>query len=224
MSKPSSAPTGAASPRINGPLVVAAIVVLLFLGLLVGRHYFGPDGVMTGREAVRESSPAIGGPFTLTSHTGETVSDADFRGEYMLVYFGYTYCPDICPTSLSRNSDAMAMLGAGADRITPVLITVDPERDTVELLNSYVGHFHPRLVGLTGTDAQVADAAKAYRVYFAKVEEDESAIQDGTYLVDHTSITYLMGPDGQFLQHFNHTTGADTMAERLREILGSPSG
>ena len=224
MSKPSSAPTGAAPPRFKGPLVVIAIVALLFLGLLVGRHYFGPNGIITNPSPASGGTPSIGGPFTLTSHTGDTVSDADFRGKYMLVYFGYTYCPDVCPTSLSRNSEAMAMLGASADRITPVLITVDPERDTVELLDSYVGYFHPRLVGLTGTDAQVADVAKAYRVYYTKVADDESAIEDGVYLVDHTSITYLMGPDGQFVQHFSHTTGVDAMAERLREILGGASG
>ena len=135
----------------------------------------------------------------------------------MLIYFGYTYCPDVCPTSLSRNASALDILGPEGEEIVPVLITVDPQRDTPELLQSYVPHFHPRMVGLTGTTEQIADVARAYRVYFAKAEE-EGASSDN-YLIDHTSITYLMGPDGKFLQHFSHNAEPEAMAERLRKIV-----
>ncbi len=207
--------------RFNGALAALAIAGLLVVALLVGRQYFGPEGLVT-QAPQATSGPAIGGPFTLVDHTGKTVTDADFRGAYMLVYFGYTYCPDICPTSLARNSAAMALLDeAAAARIQPILITVDPERDTQDLLKSYVGHFHPRLIGLTGTEAQVAAAAQAYRVYFTKVDDsgNPAADDDPGYLVDHTAISYLMGPEGNFLQHFSHTAGVDAMAERLREIV-----
>lgn len=158
--------------------------------------------------------PTIGGPFTLTDQTGRAVTDADFRGRYMLIYFGYTYCPDVCPTSLQVMADALDLLGPKADEITPILITIDPQRDTPELLRDYVVNFHPRMVGLSGTPEQVADAAKAYRVYFAKAEQE-----GGTYLMDHSSIVYLMGKDGSFLAHFGHNTPADKMAEGIRKHL-----
>jgi cytochrome oxidase Cu insertion factor (SCO1/SenC/PrrC family) len=209
--------------RFNGPLAALAIAGLMVVALLVGRQYFGPEGLVTqAPEAV--GNAALGGPFTLIDHYGNTVTDADFRGDYMLVYFGYTYCPDICPMSLARNAEAMALLDeAAAARIRPILITVDPARDTQDLLNSYVGHFHPRLVGLTGTEDQVAAAAKAYRVYFSKVDEsgNPAGADDTAYLVDHTAISYLMGPDGTFLQHFSHTASVDAVAERLREIVAA---
>ncbi len=193
-------------------LAVAAVIVL------AGRHYLaGPDpaGQTTARS--EGTLPTIGGPFTLVDHNGHTVTDAAFRGRFMLVFFGYTYCPDVCPTSLSTVAAALDLLGEKADQIVPMFISIDPERDTPEALKAFVGHFHPSLVGLTGTLDQIVPVAKAYRVYYAKVREEGAAEDD--YLVDHTAITYLMDRDGQFATHFSHNTDPAVMAEKLREFL-----
>jgi len=159
----------------------------------------------------------IGGPFSLTDHTGRAVTEADFRGKAMLIFFGYTYCPDVCPTSLTEISAAMDKLGPLADKVVPVLVTVDPERDSVSVMKDYVAHFHPSIVGLTGTAEQIKQVAKAYRVYYAKVPDkggDASA-----YLMDHSSVIYLMGPDGRFLAHFSTQTDAETMAAKIKSLL-----
>ena len=168
------------------------------------------------RQAVQS---AIGGPFNLVDHNGKLVTDQIFRGRHMLVYFGYTYCPDVCPTALTDIGSALDMLGDEAKHVTPVFITIDPERDTPEYLREYVQHFHPRLVALTGTVDQVKAAAKAYGVYSAKVYEDPEKKDPDDYLMDHTSVIFLMGPDGNFKQHFGHRIDAETMARRIREIL-----
>ncbi len=160
---------------------------------------------------------AIGGPFTLVDHKGRTVTEQDFRGRYMLVYFGYTFCPDVCPTTLSTIAEAMEILGEKADQIAPVFITVDPHRDTVEQLAAYVPFFDPRLVALTGTEDQIAEATQSFKVYYAKVEEDPDDPE--SYLMDHSAQTYLMGPDGKFLTFFNHGADAQSMAEGLRRYL-----
>lgn len=221
MSKTSPAPKGPQSKGFNGLLAVLAIVLLLFVAFFVGRMYFGPEGLVTQDQ--KQAADTLGGPFTLTDQNGKTVSDTDFRGKYMLIYFGYTYCPDICPTALARNAEALALIGDLAEKVVPIFITIDPERDTQELLKSYVGHFDPRLIGLYGSPEETAKVAKEFRVYYTKVADEGSSIEDGTYLVDHTAITYLMGPDGKFLQHFSHAMSADDMAKRLREILGADS-
>jgi len=162
----------------------------------------------------------VGGPFTLTDQTGKRVTDRDFRGKFMLVYFGFTNCPDVCPTALQVMAAALDKLGPNAERITPVLITVDPEHDTPALLASYVASFHPRLVGLTGSPAEIDAAAKAYRVYVKKVPDPKST---AGYTMDHSSIIYVMGPDGTYRTHFTHATSADAMADRLAAMLQKPS-
>ena len=157
----------------------------------------------------------IGGAFTLTDQTGTPRSEADLNGHYSLIYFGYTYCPDICPTSLSLMSQALDLLAetepAKEAAVRPIFITVDPERDTVEAMAGYAEHFHPRLMALTGTPEQTAAAAKAYRVFFQKVEEPGAT----DYLMDHSSILYLMGPDGSYLTHFTHGSTVEEIAEGL---------
>ncbi len=158
----------------------------------------------------------IGGPFALTDHTGKRVTDQDFRGRYTLVLFGFTFCPDICPSALQVMSAALDRLGPKADRFVPILITVDPERDTPMQLASYVQSFHSRLVGLTGTPAEIEAVVKAYRVYVRKVADPKST---AGYSIDHTSLIYVMGPDGAYVTHFAHTTNADVMAERLAKLL-----
>lgn len=163
-----------------------------------------PQAVVTGKALV-------GGPFELTAHTGERVSDETFRGKYMLVAFGYTSCPDICPAELQVISAALDTMGEKGDRIQPIFITVDPERDTQAVLNDYMGHFHPRFIGLTGTPEEIAAAARAYRVYYARVKDESTT----DYLMDHTSIIYLMGPDGEFVKHFTYGTDPKALADGL---------
>lgn len=158
----------------------------------------------------------VGGPFTLTDHTGKRVSDKDFRGRYMLVFFGFTFCPDVCPSTLQVTTAALNKLGSKADNFVPIFITVDPERDGPKELASYVQSFSTRLVGLTGTPEEIAAVAKAYRVYFRKANDPKST---AGYTIDHTSLVYVMGPDGAYRTHFAHTTNADVMAERLAALL-----
>jgi cytochrome oxidase Cu insertion factor (SCO1/SenC/PrrC family) len=198
-----------------------ALMVLISAFILVWRHYIEPTyfaefKAPTGAQVQTAGAPKIGGPFNLVNQDGANVSEADFKGRYMLVYFGYTYCPDVCPTSLSEMADALDILGPKGDKITPVFITVDPERDDANALKTYVSYFHPRLVGLTGTVEQVKAAAKAYKAYFAKAGD---GYDDDDYTMDHSSITYLMGPDGEFITHFGHGVDAEKIAEKLSGLL-----
>lgn len=158
----------------------------------------------------------VGGPFELVDHTGRTVTDRDFQGRHTLIYFGFARCPDVCPSALQVMSAALDQIGEDAKHISPILITLDPERDTPEVLASYVSAFHPRLVGLTGTPEAVANAARAYRVFHQKVDQPGSAAD---YTIDHSSIIYLMDAKGQFVTHFTHATPVDVMAKRLREAI-----
>jgi cytochrome oxidase Cu insertion factor (SCO1/SenC/PrrC family) len=162
----------------------------------------------------------VGGPFTLTDQTGKRVTDQDYRGKFLLVFFGFTNCPDVCPTTLQVMAAALDKLGPNAERITPVLISVDPQHDTPALLASYVASFHPRLVGLTGSQAEIDAVAKAYRVYVKKVPDPKST---AGYTIDHSSIIYVMGPDGAYRAHFTHATSPAAMAERLAGMLQRPT-
>jgi len=171
------------------------------------------------QQLARTSPISIGGPFSLLDDQGKGVTDRDFRGRYLLVYFGYTFCPDVCPTTLQDMSLALESLGAAGDRVQPLLITVDPERDTVEVLADYVPLFHARLRGLTGSAEQVAGAAKAYGVYYAKAAQTGEDDEDDDYLMDHSTFVYLLGPDGGYLTHFSHGTSPEAMAEGIRKFL-----
>ncbi len=179
-------------------------------------------------------TPAIGGPFTLVDHTGKSVSDTAFRGRFMLVFFGYTFCPDVCPTNIQTISDAMDLLGEQADMVQPLFVTIDPERDTTEVMADYVSNFHPRLVGLTGTSDQVPAAAKAYRVYYSKYYPPPASLsgeqesgdekagegeENSDYFMNHSSATYMMDRDGKFITHFGHGIDSEDMAERIRKYL-----
>lgn len=190
------------------PLVIA--VFILILGVVAWRLV--PDG----RPASQQGQALVGGPFTLTDHTGKTVTDKDFNGKYLLVFFGYTYCPDVCPMELSALSAAMDELEPKfADKVQPLFITIDPERDSVTELAEYVQHFTPRLVGLTGTPEEIQQVAKAYRVYYRKAG-DES---DSDYLMDHSALIFVMGPDGSYVSHFSGGVTPDAMVRKLREIV-----
>jgi cytochrome oxidase Cu insertion factor (SCO1/SenC/PrrC family) len=164
------------------------------------------DAVMWGREP-------IGGPFALIDHTGKPRTEQAFKGKLLLVYFGFTYCPDICPTDLQAIGLAIDQLGEAGDKVQPLFITVDPERDTPAHLAEYVSLFHPRLIGLTGDAAEIRKAAGAYKVYYAKV-----ANEAGTdYTVDHTAFVYLMDADGKYLGFFPPGTTPERIAKAIRQ-------
>ncbi len=199
-------------------LLLVGIVVLAFAIAVVGYDYFAGTSNKSSTATSSSGTPSVGGPFELVGQGGKTVTDQDFAGKYMMVYFGYTYCPDVCPTGLSDMGTALDMIDpAKAAKVQPIFISVDPARDTPEHLNEYVSYFHPRLIGLTGTEQQIKDVARAYRVFYRIGEPESDDPQD--YLVDHTSIIYLVGPDGKLVTHFSHGTTPEAMAERLGKLL-----
>jgi cytochrome oxidase Cu insertion factor (SCO1/SenC/PrrC family) len=194
-------------------LIFALVVLIIAAVTGLGALWFTrslPEGPIGSGTAL------IGGPFSLIDQNGKRVTDQDFRGKYMLIFFGYTYCPDVCPSELQVMSAALDELGPEADKIQPIFITIDPARDTPETLKVYVSNFHPRLIGLTGSEADIASAAKAYRVYYAKAKGTEDKTD---YLMDHGTILYLMGPDGKFVKHFTYGTEAKGLAEALRQAI-----
>lgn len=196
-------------------LLFSAFVLALAAGiggLAIFKLYSNPIATGSG-------TALVGGPFALTRQDGKRVTEKDFLGRYMLVFFGYTYCPDICPTELQVMTAAIGMMGEDGKAITPVFVSIDPQRDTPEVVKAYVENFGSNLVGLTGTPEEIANAAKAYRVYYAKAGNSGS----DEYLMDHSSIIYLMGPDGRFVKHFTYTTDAPQLAKELKEaITASP--
>jgi cytochrome oxidase Cu insertion factor (SCO1/SenC/PrrC family) len=160
---------------------------------------------------------SVGGPFALTDQHGAAVTDASYRGRWMLVYFGYTFCPDVCPTELQTIAGALDKLGPQASQIAPLFVTVDPERDTAAALADYVKLFDDRIVGLTGTPDQIAAVARAYRVYYAKATSKDSS----TYLMDHSSFMYLMGPDGKFRALFRQGMSPQALADAIHTQMSA---
>ena len=198
------------NPRALRLLVIFAAFfagLVLCLGVIV---LAGGRGGVTGGI----KTAAIGGPFRLIDQNGEPFSDTDLRGKSFLVFFGFTHCPDVCPTTLFDISEIMRNLGKDADRTAAVFITVDPERDTPEALKEYLSSFDPHVRGLSGDLANIAAVAKAYRVYYRKVP-----LEGGDYTMDHTAIVYLMDKEGQFVSPFNMRRTADVAAAELRKHL-----
>ena len=198
------------NPRALRLLVIFAAFfagLALCLGVIVLAG--GQRGVTSGIKTA-----AIGGPFRLTDQNGEPFSDQDLRGKSFLVFFGFTHCPDVCPTTLFDISEIMRNLGKDADRTAAVFITVDPERDTPAALKEYLSSFDPHVRGLSGDLADIAAVAKAYRVYYRKVP-----LEGGDYTMDHTAIVYLMDKEGQFVSPFNMRRTADVAAAELRKHL-----
>jgi protein SCO1 len=198
---------------MRGPLLTV-IVAAFLIGALgsAGLLVLGGQGPMvetTGKAL-------IGGPFTLVDQTGRTVTDQDFRGRYMLVFFGFTHCPDVCPAELQVMSASLDELGPKADEIVPIFITLDPERDTQEAMGAFVKNFGSRFVGLTGSPEAIAAAADAYRVAYAKIYEDT---RKPDYSIDHSGLVYLMGKDGEYITQFPYGTPAAKMTETLRRYL-----
>jgi protein SCO1/2 len=189
--------------------------VYAIIGLLVAILLLAAGGYLF----LSGSQPAaltVGGPFSLIDGDGKPVTDQTWRGKYMLVYFGYTYCPDVCPTTLTNVATALDKLGPKADEIQPLFITVDPKRDTPAVVKQYAAAFSPRLIGLTGTPAQIDVAAKAYRVYYA---EHRTGPGPDDYSMDHSSVLYLMGPDGRFIAPVRADQDGPEMAAALTKLL-----
>jgi cytochrome oxidase Cu insertion factor (SCO1/SenC/PrrC family) len=159
---------------------------------------------------------SVGGPFTLTDQAGKPRSDADFRGKLMIVYFGYTFCPDVCPTDLMAITQALDALGPAAEGVQPVFITIDPERDT-KVLAQYLSAFHPSFVGLTGSPDEIRTVANSYKAFYVKVPDERS----GDYSIDHAGVVYLMGRNGEYLGFMPPQTNPDRLTEILRKNLAN---
>ena len=212
--------------RIERRAVYVTLAVLIGLlmaaGLALWQNADDADrthDLQTRAEAFQPGQPVppqgatIGGPFTLTSMDGQTVHDTDYRGKYMLIYFGYTYCPDMCPTGLQGVAHILDQLGPDAAKVAALFITIDPTRDTPEKMKEYSMSFHPQIVGLTGTPQQIADVAKAYQTYYAKGEK----VDENDYLMDHSSLIYVMDDQGKFVGAFDETADPLKIIHVLRE-------
>ncbi|ELR47999.1 Protein SCO1-like protein, mitochondrial [Bos mutus] len=205
------------SPGKNtGPVSWKSLAVTFAIGgaLLAGMKYFKKEKTEKLEKERHRSigKPLLGGPFSLTTHTGEPKTDKDYLGQWVLIYFGFTHCPDICPEELEKMIQVVDEIDSipTLPNLTPLFITIDPERDTKEAIANYVKEFSPKLIGLTGTKEEIDQVARAFRVYYSPGPKDE----DEDYIVDHTIIMYLIGPDGEFLDYFGQN-------KKNAEIAGS---
>lgn len=190
---------------------LATVVLIGGLGATWLATQRGPDPCRGGMVAGGD----LGGPFTLIDETGQTVTDRDVITEPSLIYFGFTFCPDVCPIDSARNAAATDILAERGIDVTPIFITVDPGRDTPEVVGAYTDNFHPDMIGLTGTDAQIDEAAKAYRVVYSRADDDPEF-----YLMNHSVFTYFVTPDEGFVDFFRRETGPEEMADRVACFLG----
>ena len=195
-------------------LTIAMIAVVLVAGVAIWR--------ITQSTPAASSAVNIGGPFTLTDQAGLTVTDKTYDGSWRLIYFGYTFCPDACPTELGVMAQAIETMGPAGQKVQPIFITIDPDRDTVQQLKGYVPLFDKRLVGLTGTPQQIAAVAKEYKVYYAKA--DQPGVDAKSYGMNHSSFVYLMDPKGKFITVFSSDTDSDKMAAEIRRYMEAPAG
>lgn len=181
--------------------------------VLVGGLMFAMPVPQTENDVKVTGEATIGGDFILTNKDGKSFNSNSLKGKHVLMYFGFTHCPHICPADVAHISRATELLNT--DKIVPVFITVDPERDTPEQLTSYFSSFHKDFIALTGESDTLKKVQADYKIYSKKVEDDEV---DG-YNMDHSAYTYLMGPDGKYITHFNHNTSGDKMAEEVKKII-----
>ena len=205
-----------ASPKPARAAAIAGLAVVV-IGLGAGAWFaFGPSGdgdrfAQCRSNALAPGAAAIGGPFEMTDHTGRAVTEADVIDGPTLMYFGYTFCPDVCPFDPANMAQTTEILEDRGVEATPVFVTIDPARDTPEAMSDYVGALHPRMVGLTGTPEQTAAITKAYKAYYAKVGDDPD-----DYLMDHSTFTYLMAPEVGFLEVFRRDVSPETVADRVQ--------
>ena len=191
--------------------VLLAFLTVIIMNLSAEAH--GPN--LKNKETASLASNR--GPFELVTHTGKTVTDRDYLGKFMLVYFGYTHCPDVCPIDLQIVSEVVYMLGKDSAKVQPLFVTVDPTRDTVKVMADYVKHFHPRLIGLTGNKKQIASAAEIYRMQSRKSVSQDA--EPGEYLIDHSAAIVLIGPDGGGLSLFPHGITAKDIAADIERFI-----
>jgi protein SCO1/2 len=204
--------------RLYASVAAAAVAALLGFSawyVLMGRS----DDVFAQCRQGQIAGGDIGGPFTLVNTAGETVTDAEVLAKPALVYFGYTFCPDVCPFDMARNVEAVDILEDRGFDVTPVFISIDPERDTPEALGDYAANMHPKLIALTGSPEQVKTASQAYKTFYRKQESD-----DEFYLVDHSTFTYLMLPGTGFVDFFRREVTSDQMAEGVSCFLQASAG
>lgn len=201
---------------------VAYALALLLAAGAAAAFWLRPQAGMEQRLGGMSVPPgvAIGGPFRLTDHTGRQVTEASYRGRLMLIFFGFTHCPDICPTELQSIAEVLDRLGPAAGRVAPLFVSIDPERDGPEELARYVALFDDRIIGLTGTAEEIASVARAFRVYYAKVHPPEAS----SYTMDHSSFTYLLDGEGRFLALFRHGTPPEEVAQAIRSHLARGAG
>ena len=202
-----------AKPQMLIPYLLL-VAALAGVGLWWQAHQ-APDSPLLGK-VITTGSIDVGGPFTLTDQHGKRVSSSDFRGRYQLVYFGYSMCPDVCPTTLAVMADALTKVDPVGQKIVPIFITIDPERDTPKVLDTYMKAFGDQFVGLTGTPTEITAVEKEYKVYAKKAPLDESKGIGGGYGMDHSSVMYLMGPDGKIISFYDELIPATKLEAELR--------
>ena len=195
-------------------LITAAVLIIATGATAAYTFYMLSQGRSAGGAVISDASITIGGPFELTDHTGRRVTQADFAGKPWLVFFGFTHCPDICPTKLSEFTVVLNEMGAEADEFEVLFVSVDPERDTPEVLADYISHFHPRVTGLTGSVEEIAQVARDFRAYYKKVEFD-----DGDYTVDHSAVVYLFDRDSAFVAPVVMERPVPEIVKQLRAVL-----
>lgn len=199
--------------RKNFASFLAALALTLCVHIGAAKNSFGHTLAPAGNEGAASGTALIGGHFDLVDTHNKPVTEKDFAGQYMLVFFGFTSCPDECPTLLTTIQNTFAELGDTAKQITPIFITVDPEYDTPKVMAAYVAHFGPRIVGLTGSAAQIKQAVDAYKVYASKRPSHGAAKSE----VEHSAFLYLMGPDGRYITHFPATISAPQLKKALQK-------
>ncbi|KAL2918703.1 Cu-binding protein [Polyrhizophydium stewartii] len=222
MSTAAKAPKEGTTPEDMRRMTIRSIGLFLVSGVALMAYFFHEKKkVDEEREASKNQEvgkPKVGGSFSLVDHNGRPVTDLDFLGKYMLIYFGYTFCPDVCPEELDKMAEIVEFLkkneGFAQETILPIFVSCDPKRDSIESIREYLKDFHPDFIGLTGTYNQIRRIAKSYRLYFSApphaVDDDET-----DYLVDHSIFFYLMGPDGKYVSHFGRNETSEKVAERI---------
>lgn len=195
---------------------LALILLSLFILSFLLYKTYTSSSVALLSEKEGTGIATIGGDFQLMDHTGKMRSNKEFHGQFMMVYFGYRYCPDICPTALTTITETLNALGPKAKHIQPIFITIDPERDTVETLAEFIPNFHSQFIALTGNAEQIESVKKHYKVFAQKAEYVEGT---DNYVVDHSSIIYVMDRQGHLIAHFNHSTPSENIVSALRRYL-----
>lgn len=199
-------------------MVISAVGLLVGMAAALALFPGAMQQLLPQQKTWSVGKAAIGGSFALVDHNGKAVTEKSYSGDLLLVFFGFTYCPDICPAALQTVTAALDKLGDKANKVRPLFISVDPGRDTPEQLKLYMSNFHKRIVGLTGTQEQIAAVGKAYRIFFRKVEDSSNS--DG-YTMDHSAFIYLMAPNGDYITHFSPATSPDKMEQRLRSEIAN---